>query len=425
MATQLADPPADFGDLVKGPRVHGSVYRDPEIFERELEQIWYKVWVYIGHESEVPNPGDFVRRQIGLQPVIMVRGDDNVVRVFYNRCRHRAGLICLSDEGNAKKFVCPYHAWSYANTGELLEPTFDEGYDYDLDRDQFPLTLVARQDSYRGLVFASVAEEGVSLAEHLGPVTEFLDLFMDLSPEGEIDLSAGVQKVRYKGNWKYMPENSMEGDYHGPFIHKIAFELFSRRTGLDVGTLHEEEVPDVIRSLPGGHMVEDYRGAPLAPPKGEPSPARKEYAAMLRERYGEEKAKQMLSTMAPLLYVFPNMIYIMTHIRTVQPVSVDETYSYYYPVMLKGAPEEINQGRLSDHEFMFGSAGFVSPDDVEIMERNQVGMHAEGDDWLFIGRGLHREKDMPDGGRSGFTMDETHLRGFWRHYVKLMNGEAE
>jgi len=425
MATKVESPPVDYAGLVQGARIHGSAYRDPEIFQRELEQIWYKVWVYIGHESEVPNPGDFVRRQIGLQPVLMVRGDDNVVRVFYNRCRHRANLVCLAEQGNAKKFVCPYHAWSYANTGELLEPTFDEGYDYDLDKDQFPLVEVARQDSYRGLVFASVAAEGITLTEHLGAVTEFLDLFMDLSPEGEIVLDAGVQKVRYNGNWKYMPENSMEGDYHGPFIHKIAFELFSRRSGLDVGSLHEEEIPDVIRSLPGGHMVEDYRGAPLAPMKGEPSPARKEYAAKMREAYGEEKAGQMLSTMAPLLYVFPNMIYIMTHIRTVQPVSVNETYSYYYPVALKGAPEEINRARLSDHEFMFGSAGFVSPDDVEIMERNQLGMNAQGNDWLFIGRGMHREREMPDGGLSGFTMDETHLRGFWRHYAALMSGDAE
>jgi fatty-acyl-CoA synthase len=72
---------------------------------------------------------------------------------------------------------------------------------------------------------------------------------------------------------------------------------------------------------------------------------------------------------------------------------------------------------------MFGAAGFVSPDDLEIMERNQVGMQARGHDWLFIGRGLHREHDMPDGGRGGLTRDETHLRGFWRHYVSLMRGE--
>ena len=424
MSTLPLDPPLDRERLTDEARVRGSVYRDPTIFQKELERIWYKVWVYIGHESEIPNPGDFVRRQIGLQPVLMVRGNDGQIRVLYNRCRHRANLVCLAEKGNASKFVCPYHAWSYANTGEMLEPTFDEGYDYDIQKDQFGLTPVARQDSYRGLVFASVAEEGQTLAEHLGPVTEFLDLFMDLSPEGEIALDAGVQKVSYKGNWKYMPENSMEGDYHGPFIHQVAFGLYAKQTGFDVSALGTEEVPDVIRSLPGGHMVEDYRGAPMAPSGRTPSPARQAYIDAMKAKHGEAKAAEMLSTMAPLLYVFPNLMYVITHIRVIQPVDAGKSNSYYYPVMLEGVPDEINDQRLSDHQFMFGSAGFVSPDDIEIMERNQVGMQAQGNDWLFIGRGLHRERPMPDGGRSGMTMDETHLRGFWRHYASLMEDQA-
>lgn len=407
--------------LVREDRINGRLYRSEEVFQRELANIWYKVWVYVGHESEIPNAGDFVRRQIGLQPVIMIRGDDGRINVFYNRCRHRANLVCQAERGNSPILVCPYHGWSYANTGELLAPTFEEGYAPERSMDEFSLTPLARVDTYRGLVFASVASDGISLAEHLGPVNEFIDLFMDLSPEGRISLRAGSQKLKYSGNWKYMPENSMEGDYHGPFIHKIAFDLHARRTGLDVSSLHENEIPDVIRSLPGGHMVEDYRGAPLPPRKGEPSPARKAYAESLIKRHGESKAKALLGTIAPLVYVFPNLIYIMTHLRVVQPISPSQTFTYYYPVMLEGAPDEVNEARLRDHEFMMGPAGFVSPDDIEIMERNHLAMNATGDDWLFIGRGLHRERNMPDGGRSGMTMDETHLRGFWRHYAQLMD----
>ncbi len=111
----------------------------------------------------------------------------------------------------------------------------------------------------------------------------------------------------------------------------------------------------------------------------------------------------------------------MTHIRRVQPMSVDDTYVYYQPVFLKGVPAEINEMRLRLHEFSFGPAGFISPDDIEIMERNQIGIQARGNDASFIGRGIHREKAMPDGGTSGFTMDENHLRGMWRHYAKLMD----
>jgi len=417
-------PATNIRDLVKGSRIHGSLYRDPDVFQRELERIWHRVWVYVGHDSEIPKPGDFVRRQIGLQPVIMVRGEDGTIRVLFNRCRHRANMLCHVDRGNAESFTCPYHGWSYANTGELIAPTFSAAYDTALRPEEFGLTPVPRQGQYRGLVFASVAPEGISLDEHLGSVKEFIDLFMDLSPTGEIDIRTGVQKLRYSGNWKFLPENSLEGDYHGPFIHRIAFELHGKRTGLDLSSLYQNEIPDVIRSLPGGHMVEDYRAATMSPPKRKPSPAREAYAAMMEKRYGPEKARALLSTIPPLIYVFPNLLYVMTHIRRVQPVSVDETFAYYHPVFLKGAPDEINVARLREHEFGYGPAGFISPDDIEIMERNQIGIQAQGNDWLFVGRGAHRTRTLPDGGTTGYTMDENHIRGMWQHYTALMSDPA-
>ena len=210
-----------------------------------------------------------------------------------------------------------------------------------------------------------------------------------------------------------LPENSLEGDYHGPFIHRVAFDLHSRQTGMNMSSLYENEVPDVIRYLPGGHMVEDYRGATMAPPPDRPSPARRAYRGH-GETVRGQRARQLLSTTAPLVYVFPNLMYIMTHIRRVQPVSVDETYVYYQPMFLKGVPTEINEIRLRIHEFGFGPAGSISPDDIEIMERNQIGIQAQGNDVSFIGRGIHREKLMADGGTAGFTMDENHLRGMWR-----------
>lgn len=425
MSSILSEPLIDYRTLVSGGRVHGSLYRDRQVFEREIQQIWSKVWVYVGHESEVPRPGDFLRREIGRQPVLMVRGDDGHVRVLFNRCRHRGNLLCNRERGQTDLFRCPYHGWTYARDGALLERTFEEGYADDLSREQFGLTPLPRQDAYRGLIFASLAPTGISLREHLGQVTEFIDLFMDLSPTGLINLGAGVQKLRYRGNWKLLPENSLEGDYHGPFIHRIAFELHGRRTGLSMSSLYENQVPDVIRSLPGGHMVEDYRGAAMSPPKRPPSPARQAYIDAMVARYGAQKAGQLLGTIPPLVYVFPNLIYIMTHIRRVQPVSVDETFVYYHPMLLEGVPPEINEARLREHEFGFGPAGFISPDDIEVMERNQIGVQAQGNDWQYIGRGLHRVKEMPGGGTAGFTMDENHLRGMWQHYAQLMNGTSE
>src|SRR4029453_12167878 len=165
----------------------------------------------------------------------------------------------------------------------------EEGYDDSLRREDFGLTAVPCLGAYRGLVFASLSASGITLDEHLGQVREYIDLFMDVSPTGEAELCTGIQKLRYKGNWKFLPENSLEGDYHGPFLHRIAFELPSRGTGFDLGWLYQNEVPDVIRSLPGGHMVEDYRGASMAAPARKPTPARLAYLEMMQKRYGREK----------------------------------------------------------------------------------------------------------------------------------------
>jgi phenylpropionate dioxygenase-like ring-hydroxylating dioxygenase large terminal subunit len=409
----------DVGNLIQPDRVHGRLYRDPALFQREIDDIFHKVWVYLAHDSEVPNNGDYVRRQIGLQPVIVVRGNDGVVRVLFNRCRHRANLVCNHERGHAQTLRCPYHGWTYTTTGDLLAPTFDEAYDSSLRKEDFSLIPVPRMQMYRGLIFASASPDGISLDEHLGAAKEFLDLIIDRSPEGRIELSAGIQKMRYLANWKMLPENSVEGSYHGQFIHKFAFDLFDRLSGRD-RTVPEEQW---VRYLKGGHMVQDFRSVQFRlPQQQQQSPAQKDYAEMLVKAYGAEYAQSLSFDRAPILFVFPNFLFVQTHIRRMQPVSVNETHVYYQPAMLKGAPPEINQQVLRFHETSFGPAGFLSPDDIEIMERNQVGIQARANDWLFIGRGIHREEPLADGGTLGHDMDENQLRGLWRHYAYLMNG---
>jgi phenylpropionate dioxygenase-like ring-hydroxylating dioxygenase large terminal subunit len=407
----------DVSDLVRPDRVHGSLYRDPALFQREIAEIFHKVWVYLAHDSEVPNNGDYVRRQIGLQPVIVVRGHDGAVRVLFNRCRHRGNLVCNHERGHAATLRCPYHGWTYATNGDLLAPTFDEAYDCSLRKQDFALDAVPRVQMYRGLIFASARPDGISLDEHLGAAKEFLDLIINRSPLGQIELSAGVQKMRYLANWKMLPENSVEGSYHGQFIHKFAFDMFDRLSGRD-RTVPEEQW---VRYLKGGHMVQDFRSVQFRPPKQQ-SAVQKVYVDMLVKAYGAEYAQSLSFDRAPILFVFPNFLFVQTHIRRMQPVSVDETHVYYQPAMLKGAPPEINQQVLRFHETSFGPAGFLSPDDIEIMERNQLGIQAQANEWLFIGRGIHREERLAGGGTLGHDMDENQLRGLWRHYARVING---
>lgn len=161
-----------------------ALVTDGRIHSLELS----KVWVYLGHESEIPEPGDYLRRDIGLEPVVMVRGHDGKIRVFFNRCRHRARIVCYKERGNAAELTCPYHGWVYSTSGELIEPTLGEAYQGPLRQEDFALIPLPRQASYRGLVFASAAATSISFDEHLGPAKDLIDFMIDRSPEGEVML---------------------------------------------------------------------------------------------------------------------------------------------------------------------------------------------------------------------------------------------
>src|SRR5438477_11073991 len=120
---------SQWGELIRPDRVHGSLYSDPAIFEAELQNIWYRTWVYVGHESEVPNANDYVVKSIGPQSVIMTRDGQGKINLLLNRCSHRGNQVCSYDKGNARSFTCPFHSWTFANDGRLVGYAFPDGYE--------------------------------------------------------------------------------------------------------------------------------------------------------------------------------------------------------------------------------------------------------------------------------------------------------
>ena len=168
-------------------------------------------------------------------------------------------------------------------------------------------------------------------------------------------------------------------------------------------------------------MVEDFRRQiMLTRSMQEKTPAQQIYADQMVKAYGKERAELITEGTTPMIYIFPNLIFIQTHFRRLQPAGVGETRLTYQPALLKGVPPEINEGILRRHEGYYGPAGFLAADDVQIIERNQLGVQAQGNEWIYLGRGMHREKLSDDGVSRGYSMDENHLRGLWRHYSALM-----
>jgi fatty-acyl-CoA synthase len=283
------------------------------------------------------------------------------------------------------------------------------------------LGRVPRVDTYQGFVFGSFAADGPSLKEHLGAAAGELDRLARLSPEGEVEVTAGWLKHRAKANWKLLVENETDG-YHPQFVHGSVFSV----TGSHIGALYSDKSSAVTRNLGGGHSENDLRpefrkmGTPMAW-FGTSEAKVPDYVAKMRALHGEQ-AEEILIEGAPHVMVFPNLFIAEISVFMIQPVAVDETVQNVTAVQFKGAPE-INRRLLSQCVGSVGPAGMLLADDSEMYERNQRGLTARMPEWLDIRRGVQRERVDENGFRIGSANDETGMRGFWSHYRSLMEEE--
>ena len=178
-----------------------------DVLETEISNIFSKCWIYVGHSSEVKNPGDFHTRRVAGRPVIFGRDAKGNVRCFFNTCRHRGALICTERKGNRRRFNCVYHGWIYNNTGELARVPGDEAYTDAFDQSKFGMREPAHFDQYKDFWFLNLDPDAPSLKDYLGKATEYLDLVVDQSPSGQMEVIAGTQEYDVNANWKLMVEN--------------------------------------------------------------------------------------------------------------------------------------------------------------------------------------------------------------------------
>jgi phenylpropionate dioxygenase-like ring-hydroxylating dioxygenase large terminal subunit len=413
--------------LVQRDRVHGSLYTDPAVFSDEMERIFHKGWVFIGHTSEVPNIGDFMRRQIGRQPVIVSRNAENEVKVLFNRCTHRGNMICARESGNTATFVCPYHGWTFGVGGEMRGVPLQGGMGEGFDKSAMGLVNVPRMHIYRGFIFVSLAATGQSFEDYLGRGKALLDRACDMSPEGEIELTAGWLKHRFHANWKMLPENNTDG-YHV----NVAHASLMRATNPFASLSFDEEKGDnsVTRDWGGGHTELDFAPRYHQREKlfqwfgGVAESKLPEYVARMEQAYGSEQGRKNMIEGPPHAIIFPNLFLGELNISFLTPIAANQVVQYYTPMLLKGAPE-VNARALRQTEGAMGAGSFLLPDDACMSERNQLGLAAQSPEWLDLRRGLEREyMDEKTGLLSSMVSDEITNRAFWKQYLHLMSKAA-
>lgn len=379
-------------DVAKGHyRMRREVFTDAELFELEMKHIFEGNWVYVAHESQIPNPNDFFSAHVGRQPIFISRNKSGELNAFINACAHRGATLCRTKKGNKAVHTCSFHGWSFNSSGKLLKVKDPEGAGYPDSFNQdgsHDLKKVPRFESYRGFLFASLSADVKPLAEYLGDAAKIIDMMVDQSPQG-LEVLRGTSTYVYDGNWKLQAENGTDG-YHVTAVHWNYVATVSRRAAAATG--------DGVKAMGVGSWARQPGGF-FAFEEGHiclwirwPNPENRavfEQRDELIERCGEAKADWMIAH-ARNLCVYPNLLLMdqmSSQIRVYRPLSVDKTEVTIYCIAPKGESTEARARRLRQYEDFFNATGMATPDDLEEFRACQEGYAGRLAPWSDLSRG--------------------------------------
>ncbi|HLY65545.1 MAG TPA: Rieske 2Fe-2S domain-containing protein [Chloroflexota bacterium] len=426
--------------------VGARVISDPDLYRVELERIFARSWLFVAHESEIPNPGDFVTRWMGEDPVIVSRAQDGSLHVMLNVCRHRGRKVCTEDAGNSSHFRCGYHGWTYSAAGELTGVPFLDAYQGKLDRASLGLCQAGRVDSYQGLIFATWDEHAQPLREFLGDIAWVLDVLFGRT--------AGMQVVgppmrwTVDANWKLGATNFTGDAYHLPTTHGYGAALGmdvtrGRRAGYTLST--ENAHAANINRWPEGNMGKPYLSLP------------EHLRAELESRLTPDQLEVMRSMVSFAGNVFPNFSYLniatvgflntewrsadtpaapddskatsFLTIRQWQPKGVDKMEIWSWQLMDRDVPDWWRESSIACYTRSFGMAGMHEQDDIENWSAISEGCRGPMGraQWLNYQMRLGEKQapaDWPGPGEADYlypmSVSDRNERAFYHHWQELM-----
>ncbi|MFT7650596.1 MAG: nitrite reductase/ring-hydroxylating ferredoxin subunit [Candidatus Poriferisodalaceae bacterium] len=368
--------PGTYSSLVDAEAgiIDRGIFVDDQIFKDEQEAVFTRAWLFVAHETQIPNVGDYFVSRMGTESVIVSRDRTGKVHVFLNSCRHRGMKVCRYDEGNATSFTCPYHAWQYGSDGRLLGVPQQKELYPDLDKSLWPLAEVAQMAVYKGTIWATWDPKAPSFLDSLGDAKIHLDLTLDGrdGSEGGSEIIAGVHKWIVPCNWKLPAENFLGDTYHN--ISHESVDMIGIGPSAATGAKGRRDA-DILKyqhvwaTFPGGHGVHSAirpEGMGYKPTFQDNPVVEKYYRECFEAR--EKRLGDSARLMPFVGNLFPNISFHGTQPRNLcvwHPHTATTTEIWRFFIVDADAPEEVKDLLRRYYMRYSGPAGMTEQDDME------------------------------------------------------------
>jgi len=423
-------------DVVEKWTVPAKFFSDPEVHAVERKRVFGATWVFLAHESEIDEPGDYVVRYIAEDQFIVTRDEDGEIRAHFNSCRHRGMQMCRAEMGNTSHYRCPYHGWTYNNKGALVGvPAGQEAYGRKLTKTDWGLIPIPKLGVYKGLIYGSLNPDVMPLEDFLGDMKWYLDLVLDRSDAG-LEVVGAPQRWIVNANWKLGADIVFASDQ---------YFLMPPRSMVERGLAP----PDPKFALYGEHVhTEHGHGLGIiGPPPGIPLPEFCGFPENIVESLQRRLTPDQVEVLRPVAFlhgtVFPNLSignFLMSkdHVSTPtpfltlrlwHPISSEKMEVWSFFLVERDAPEEFKEESYLAYIRTFGSSGAFEQDDAENWQsitRAVRGQFASNLDMNYqMGKGVH-EPDLDWRGPGvAYPLDyaEANQRNFHEYWMELMSTE--
>jgi phenylpropionate dioxygenase-like ring-hydroxylating dioxygenase large terminal subunit len=412
-----------------------EIFSSREVFDDELEKVFTRAWLFVGHESQVPNPGDFFASRMGAESVILTRDRERKVHVLLNSCRHRGMKVNLYDHGNTNLFVCPYHAWSYSTDGRLVGVPQAEQLYPGLDKSQWSLVEVPKMALYKGTVWASWDKDAPDFLAWLGEAKTHLDLALDCRDgrEGGSEVLFGVHKWVMPCNWKFAAENFLGDTYHN--ISHRSVDMIGIGPSAEAGVKGRrdnelDKARHVWVNFPAGHGVHSA----LMPEGWEFLDTYKNNPIVAQYfRHCHEERKRRLGPERYRLVPFVGTIWPNASFHGNQPRNIcvwhphgpESTEAWRFFLVDADAPQEVKDFLRGYYMRYSGPAGMTEQDDMEnwnYATAGSRGVVARRYPYNYQQSMGKVQDDSPVAGHVSVQVSEENPRQFYRRWRDYMNG---